>query len=39
VDSATQALMRYREGGFVRTPSDEEDDMVPVYPPPKYEYY
>jgi predicted phage terminase large subunit-like protein len=27
VDSMTQALMRYRKGGFLRLPSDEEDEV------------
>jgi predicted phage terminase large subunit-like protein len=27
VDSATQALMRYRRGGFIRLPTDEEDEV------------
>ena len=27
VDSTTQALMRYRKGGFIRLPTDEEDDL------------
>ena len=27
VDSTTQALMRYRKGGFIRLPTDEEDDV------------
>jgi len=28
VDATTLALMRFRQGGFIRLPSDEEDDMV-----------
>ena len=28
VDSMTQALLRYRKGGFIRLSSDEEDDTV-----------
>ena len=28
VDSTTQALMRFRQGGFIRLPSDEPDDIV-----------
>ena len=36
VDSSTQALMRFRQGGFIRNPSDEEDEWMP----PRYaEYY
>jgi len=29
VDSSTQALLRFRQGGFVRNPSDEEDEWMP----------
>jgi len=36
VDSMTQALLRYRKGGFIRLESDEEDE--PIYPR-KREYY
>jgi predicted phage terminase large subunit-like protein len=39
VDSSTQALLRYRQGGFVRTPQDEEEDDIQVLPLPKHEYY
>jgi predicted phage terminase large subunit-like protein len=28
VDSSTQALIRYRKGGFVRLPSDEADEPI-----------
>ena len=36
VDSSTQALMRFRQGGFIRNPTDEEDEWMP----PRYaEYY
>jgi phage terminase large subunit-like protein len=28
VDSSTQALIRYRKGGFIRLPSDERDEPV-----------
>jgi len=28
VDSSTQALIRYRKGGFIRLPSDEKDEPV-----------
>jgi predicted phage terminase large subunit-like protein len=32
VDSSTQALLRFRQGGFVRNPSDEDDEwMAPRY--------
>jgi phage terminase large subunit-like protein len=27
VDSTTMALMRFRQGGFIRLPSDEEDEI------------
>ena len=27
VDSVSLALMRYRKGGFVRLPSDEQDEI------------
>jgi len=36
VDSSSQALMRFRQGGFIRADSDEEDE--PIYRR-KYEYY
>jgi len=36
VDSSTQALLRFRQGGFLRLNSDEEDE--PFYPK-KAEYY
>ena len=28
VDSTTQALLRFRQGGFIRQPSDYEDDEL-----------
>jgi predicted phage terminase large subunit-like protein len=28
VDSTTQALMRFRQGGFIKLPTDEPDDIV-----------
>ena len=28
VDSMTQALLRYRQGGFINTPSDYQDEPV-----------
>lgn len=37
VDSMTQALMRIRRGGFIRLPSDYEDDEVKGLP--KYKRY
>ena len=39
VDSSTQALQRYRQGGFVQSLQDEEDDDIPTYPRQRYEYY
>ena len=36
VDSSTQALLRFRQGGFLRLPSDEEE-VVKFHR--KYEYY
>jgi predicted phage terminase large subunit-like protein len=39
VDSSTQALQRYRQGGFVQSLQDEEDDGIPTYPRQRYEYY
>jgi hypothetical protein len=27
VDSTTQALLRFRQGGFIRLPSDEPDEQ------------
>jgi predicted phage terminase large subunit-like protein len=38
VDSGTQALLRFREGGFVRLASDELDEP-PVPKGPKEAYY
>ena len=36
VDSSTQALLRFRRGGFVRSPSDDDEEWMP----PQYtEYY
>jgi len=32
VDSSTQALLRFRQGGFVRTTLDEEEDTVRTLP-------
>jgi predicted phage terminase large subunit-like protein len=39
VDSSTQALLRYRQGGFIQTLQDEEEDDIQVLPLKKYEYY
>ena len=37
VDSTTQALLRFRQGGFVKLPSDYEDEEL--YPKRKISYY
>lgn len=37
VDSAVMALMRFRQGGFIRLPDDWEDDPLPYRG--RYEYY
>jgi hypothetical protein len=37
VDSTTQALLRFRQGGFVKLPSDYEDEEL--YPRRKISYY
>jgi len=37
VDSMSQALLRYRQGGFIRLPSDNYDDEQP--PRRKAAYY
>jgi predicted phage terminase large subunit-like protein len=39
VDSSTQALLRFRQGGFVRLQSDEEDEEIPWYRKRKAAYY
>ena len=36
VDSSTQALLRFRQGGFIRIESDEDDEFVPLQ---RAEYY
>jgi phage terminase large subunit-like protein len=36
VDSSTQALLRFRQGGFVRVPSDEEEEE---FKSQRIEYY
>jgi predicted phage terminase large subunit-like protein len=36
VDSSTQALLRFRQGGFIRVPSDEEEEEKLVR---RAEYY
>jgi len=39
VDSSTQALLRYRQGGFIQSLQDEEEDDRQVLPAKSYEYY
>ena len=39
VDSSTQALLRYRQGGFVQTTQDEEVDDMSDLPVNKPDYY
>tara|TARA_R100000329_G_scaffold39946_2_gene37402 strand:- start:156 stop:1661 length:1506 start_codon:yes stop_codon:yes gene_type:complete len=39
VDSTTQALLRFRQGGFVRLYSDEEDEEIPWWKKRKAAYY
>jgi len=36
VDSSTQALLRFRQGGFLRVASDYEDQEMPAQ---RAEYY
>jgi phage terminase large subunit-like protein len=36
MDSMIMAVQRFRDGGFVRLPSDEDDDDLP---PQKGDYY
>jgi|TARA_R110000787_G_scaffold4560_2_gene17244 predicted phage terminase large subunit-like protein len=39
VDSSTQAILRYRQGGFVQSTQDEEADDREVLPAKSYEFY
>jgi len=39
VDSASQALMRIRKGGFIRLPSDYGDDEPEFRSPARKRYY
>ena len=39
VDSSTQALLRYRQGGFIKTTQDEEEDDTQILPAKKYDFY
>jgi len=39
VDSSTQALIRFRKGGFIKLDSDEEDDIPGFRSPRKKGYY
>jgi phage terminase large subunit-like protein len=36
VDSTTQAVMRFRQGGFINLPDDEKEESIPS---PIREYY
>ena len=36
VDSTTQAVMRFRQGGFIMHPEDEKENFIPT---PVREYY
>ena len=36
VDSSTQALLRFRQGGFIRVPADEDEE---AFAPKRAEYY
>ena len=39
VDSTTLALLRFRQGGFIRLPSDEQDDIRYFMSPRKERFY
>lgn len=39
VDSTTQALLRFRKGGFIKLPSDEPEDLVTYQYKKKAAYY
>ena len=39
VDSMTQALLRFRKGGFIRLHSDEEDEEIPWWKKRRAAYY
>jgi predicted phage terminase large subunit-like protein len=38
VDTTTQALLRFRQGGFISLDTDEKDDLA-IFHRRKYEYY
>jgi hypothetical protein len=38
VDTTTQALLRFRQGGFISLDTDEKDDLE-IFRRRKYEYY
>jgi hypothetical protein len=38
VDTTTQALLRFRQGGFISLDTDEKDDLT-LFHRKKYEYY
>tara|TARA_Y100000034_G_scaffold16826_1_gene18157 strand:+ start:1317 stop:3830 length:2514 start_codon:yes stop_codon:yes gene_type:complete len=39
VDSSTQALLRYRQGGFIQVPSDDYDEMTDTDQHRRADYY
>ena len=39
VDSSTQALLRYRQGGFIQSAQDEIEEDIQELPIKNYEYY
>jgi predicted phage terminase large subunit-like protein len=39
VDSSTQAILRYRQGGFIQSTQDEEEDDREVLPAKSYAFY
>ena len=39
VDSSTQAILRYRQGGFIQSSMDEVEDDMQDLPLKTYEYY
>jgi hypothetical protein len=38
VDTTTQALLRFRQGGFIALDTDEKDDLA-IFHRRKHEYY
>ena len=39
VDSTVMALMRFRQGGFIRLPSDEPESVTPFKSKSRNRYY